>query len=233
MSGLVYKNLRLGQGIVSLWNVVLMVIGAAFLGIVIPWEVFFVVVTYLLAGGVALLSLAHVNHGDDRNWQKLEAVMPLETWKIVLSKYLSHAILYGVVVLPSLVYAAVNYASGGLDGVCHCLMEYAGNCGCRNCNCILAFVMRTLSGTFFIFIAQGAFVIPLHLILPSDKAMYAIYGGVIAAVLTVVLLGGIFFVLGVSTFAYTLVMLSWISLMVMLYVASYCFSLGIYRGKSF
>jgi len=226
MIGLIYKNLKMGQGIVTLWNFLLMIIGAAILGLIIPWEMFFIYISFGLSGGIGAIVLGYMYKDDDSNWQKLEATMPFTSRQIIFSKYASYAILFIPASIMNFAYAATNYLNGTLMAACECYY-----CVCAGiCGCVLYMVYNVFFGVVLYFFVMGAVTIPFHILLSPVKNEIAFFIGMIMVVLLLVSMVGLLTVFDFSSLGNTILR---IGVAVVVYVGSYFVSLRLYRKKSF
>jgi len=226
MMGLIYKNLKMGHGVFTLWNIVLLTIGMAILGLIIPWEMFFVYIPFGLTGGIGALTLGNMYKDDDSNWQKLEAIMPFTSRQVIFSKYASYAILLAPLCMMIFAYGVTNYLSGTLLDACDCYY-----CVCTGiCECVLYMVQSSFSGVITFFFMMGALMMPLHFFMTPTKNEIAFVSGMFITVVLLVFLVGIMAVFNFSTIVNFILR---VGCAVAFYVGSYFLSLRIYRKKSF
>jgi len=153
MMGLIDKNLRAGW---ITWQVMAGVIAiSAVSGLVIRSSAAYAIAIFAMGGGISAHFLALFHRNDDANWQKLEAIMPIKTAHVELSRYISFLIIFLLICVVGATYTLTNYFTGVLIDAC-----FSRDCNCV-CECTLTYgVMSTFAAAATLFFLMGAIIFP-------------------------------------------------------------------------
>jgi len=110
MTGLIRKHLMLGH--VEPVVILVYVAVAAVIGILFRNPEMAGGIVGALGGGFSIYFIIAMHAVPDRNWLKLEGVLPIKTAHIELSRYLSHVIVFLTTLLAITAYILVGYMRG-------------------------------------------------------------------------------------------------------------------------